>query len=313
MKRLQILAISRVMAFVAVTCFAGQACRASDTAQSNSTPAGSPVAIDGIQNAFRVTDRIYSGSQPEGPESFLALRKLGVKTIVSVDGSKPDVETARKYGFRYVHLPFGYNGVPTNRIAELAKVTSDLSGPFFVHCHHGKHRGPVAVAIMCEASAGWTPEKGVEFLHQAGTAADYPGLYRSVREFKRPTAVELAAVKGLPELALTPSLVDAMVTIDQNFDRLKLCQAAGWKEPPGHADVSPTHEATMLWEQFKEIARTPDTAKRADEFRLELTEAEKSMDELRNLLKKNNDTAVLDVAFKKTSQSCTACHTKFRN
>jgi protein tyrosine phosphatase (PTP) superfamily phosphohydrolase (DUF442 family) len=272
-----------------------------------------PVEIAGVHNAFRVTDGFYSGSQPEGDAAFQALKTLGIKTIVSVDGSKPDVEAARKYGLKYVHLPFGYDGVPTNRVAELAKVTKELSGPYFVHCHHGKHRGPAAVAVMCEASQGWPPDEAVAFLRQAGTADDYPGLYRAAREFKSPTPAQLAAVGQLPEISQTPSLVDAMVTIDEHFDRLKLSQAAGWKTPPGHADVSPTHEATMLWEQFKEIARTPDAAKRADDFRAKLTDAEKSMDDLRNLLKKSKDAAALDVAFKKTSQSCTACHTKFRN
>ena len=96
-----------------------------------------PVEIAGVHNAFRVTERIYSGSQPEGDAAFEALKKLGIKTIISVDGSKPDVEAARKFGLKYVHLPIGYDGVATNRLAELTKVTSEVSGPYFVHCHHG--------------------------------------------------------------------------------------------------------------------------------------------------------------------------------
>jgi protein tyrosine phosphatase (PTP) superfamily phosphohydrolase (DUF442 family) len=118
-----------------------------------------PLAIPGVHNAFRATDRIYSGSQPEGEEAFAAFARLGVKTIVSVDGSKPDVEAARKHGLRYVHLPYGYDGIPTNRMVELVKLAAEGSGPLFVHCHHGRHRGPAAVAVMCEASAGWTTTK----------------------------------------------------------------------------------------------------------------------------------------------------------
>jgi protein tyrosine phosphatase (PTP) superfamily phosphohydrolase (DUF442 family) len=109
-------------------------------------PAFTRLEISGIHNAFRVTDKVYSGSQPEGDEAFVALAKLGVKTIISVDGSKPDVEAAHKHGLRYIHLPFGYDGVPTNRIVELAKAAETLSGPIFVHCHHGLPRGPTAVA-----------------------------------------------------------------------------------------------------------------------------------------------------------------------
>src|SRR4051812_33660083 len=70
-----------------------------------------PIEIRGIENAFRLSPRLYSGSQPEGARSFAALRDLGIRTIVTVDGSMPDVETARKFGLRYVHLPVGYDGI----------------------------------------------------------------------------------------------------------------------------------------------------------------------------------------------------------
>lgn len=103
------------------------------------------IEIPGIHNAFHVTDKVYSGSQPEGEGAFAALAKLGVKTIISVDGSKPDVEAARKHGLHYIHLPFGYDDIPTNRVVELAKAVESQPGPVFVHCHHGLHRGPAAV------------------------------------------------------------------------------------------------------------------------------------------------------------------------
>lgn len=272
-----------------------------------------PVEIAGIHNAFRVTDRIYSGSQPEGDADFAALAKLGVKTIVSVDGSKPNVEAAHKYGLRYVHLPFGYDGVPTNRVAELSKLSTEVNGPFFVHCHHGLHRGPTAIAIMCEAAEGWTPMKAEAWLKQAGTAADYPGLYRAARDFKTPTAEQLALIKAFPEITQSSSLVETMVEIDAHFDWLKKSQKAFWKTPPGHADISPAHEATILWEQFREMARTPDTATRPQDYRTKLTEAERAADDLRELLAKGAEGTTLDEALKRSSQTCAACHKSYRN
>jgi protein tyrosine phosphatase (PTP) superfamily phosphohydrolase (DUF442 family) len=283
-----------------------------DLAKSATNGPARTIQIPGIENAFRAADRIYSGSQPESDEAYAAIAKLGVKTIVSVDGSKPDVEAAHRHGLRYVHLPFGYDGVPTSRVVELAKVSAE-AGPFFVHCHHGKHRGPAAVAIMCLAKEEWTREEAVEWLHEAGTAVDYPGLYRAAREYSRPSKEQLAAVKELPEVAITPALVDTMVTIDALLDRLKLSQQAGWKTPPGHADVSPAHEAIMLWEQFKEVARTEKTAKRPADFRAKLTEAEQAADALRKLLGDSKDAVAIDAAFKRSTQSCGACHKKYRN
>ncbi len=286
---------------------------AATEAVSRTNVIAKPVEIQGIHNAFRVTDRVYSGSQPEGDAAFEALAKLGVKTIISVDGSKPDVETAHKHGLHYIHLPIGYDGVPTNRVVELAKGATNNAGAVFVHCHHGLHRGPAAVAVICEANDGWSPELAEAWLHQAGTAADYPGLYLSAREFKAPTPAQLAAVKELPEVSRTSSLVETMVAIDEHFDWLKQSQKAGWKTPPGRADISPAHEATMLREQFREMARTPDTASRPEDFRATLADAERSAETLRGLLSQRGDNVALDAALKNATQSCAACHKRYRN
>jgi protein tyrosine phosphatase (PTP) superfamily phosphohydrolase (DUF442 family) len=282
-------------------------------AQATTHIVGKPMEITGVQNAFRVTERIYSGSQPEGDAAFAALAKLGVKTIVSVDGAKPDVETAHKHGLRYVHLPFGYDGVPTNRVAELAKLSAEMNGPFYVHCHHGLHRGPTAVAILCEASEGWTPNHAETWMHEAGTAADYPGLYRSAREFKAPTAEQLAAITKFPEITKPSSLVETMLAIDEHFDWLRQSQKAAWKTPPGHADISAAHEATMLREQFREMARAGDTAKRPDDYRAKLTDAERTAEKLRARLRMPADNVALDTAFKQAMQSCAVCHKTYRN
>ena len=267
-----------------------------------------------LHSVFAVTANIFSGSSPDNEAGFAEIAKLGVKTILSVDGAKPDVETAKKYGLKYVHLPFGYDGIPTNRVVELVKAAQTLDGPFYVHCHHGKHRGPAAVAVMCEAVAGWSTNRAEQWLKQAGTAAEYPGLYRAAREFKSPSAAELAAVKPLPEVAPTSSLIETMVTIDERMERLKGAQKTGWKSVPGHPDIRPSHEATLLWEQFRELARSSDAAKRPEDYRAKLADAEKLADEFRALLKQNPiDSVKTEDAFKKAGQSCAACHKSHRN
>lgn len=272
-----------------------------------------PVEIPGIHNAFRVTDRIFSGSQPEGDAAFAALARLGIKTLVSVDGSRPDLQAARQHGLHYIHLPIGYDGVPTNRMHELVKAASAGTGPVFVHCHHGLHRGPTAVAIMCEATEGWTPNQAEAWMRAAGTAADYPGLYRSAREFKIPTAAEIAAIKQLPEVTRPSSLVESMVAIDGHIEWLKKSQKAGWRTPPGQADISPEHEAMMLLEQFKEMDRTADTSRRSEDYRAKLAEAGRAAEDLHSAIRKTAESAPLDAAFKRTTQSCAACHKSYRN
>lgn len=271
------------------------------------------IEIAGVHNSFRVTDKVFSGSQPEGDVAFEALAKLGVKTIISVDGSKPDIEAARKHGLRYIHLPFGYDGIPTNRVVELTKAVESQTGPVFVHCHHGLHRGPAAVAVICEATQNWTPTQAEAWMHEAGTAADYAGLYRAAATFQKPTPAQLAAIKELPEVTKTSSLVEAMVVIDEHFSRLKLTQKAGWKTPPGHSDITPEHEALQLWEQLREIARTDDTAKRPQDYRTKLSASEKAAESLRLALKSPDAPVAIEAAFAKVGPSCSACHKQYRN
>ena len=281
-----------------------------DAASTNCTPLPSAH----LHSLFRTTTNVFSGNSPEGGAAFAEIAKLGVKTIISVDGSRPDVETARRHGLRYIHLPFGYDGIPTHRVAELTKAAQSVEGPIYVHCHHGLHRGPAAVAVICEATAGWTTNQAVTWLKQAGTANDYAGLYRSAMDFRLPEAAVLARIVELPEVAKTSSLVEAMVDIDVEFDHLKAAQKARWSMIPDQPDLTPAHTATTLWEHLRELARTDDTAKRTEDYRTRLAASEKAADEFRALLRDTKtDTTARDTSFQALTRTCAACHKQYRN
>lgn len=46
----------------------------------------------GLHNVMRLSDRIFSGSQPDGEQGFQSLAEMGVKTVVNVDGARPQIE-----------------------------------------------------------------------------------------------------------------------------------------------------------------------------------------------------------------------------
>ncbi len=300
-----------VLISVIVASVAGAAER-SQTGSTNGV--GTPLTSTHVHNLFRAGTNVFSGNSPDGDAAFAEIARLGVKTVISVDGSRPDVEGARRHGLRYVHLPFGYDGVPVHRVAELTKAAQTADGPIYVHCHHGLHRGPAAVAMICEATAGWTTNQAAAWLRQAGTSPDYAGLYRSAIRFRRPESSELARIGELPEVAKTSSLVDAMVAIDEEFARLKEAQRSVWKSIPNQPDITPAHTATILWEHFKEIARSDDTARRPGDYRTKLGAAEHAADELRAVLRAPAaNPAAGDAAFTSLSQACGACHKTYRN
>ncbi|MBA4148709.1 MAG: hypothetical protein H0X66_11395 [Verrucomicrobia bacterium] len=268
-----------------------------------------------IENFFLLTANILSGATPENEQAFAELQKRGVKTIISVDGAKPDAESARKFGIRYVHLPIGYDGISTNRELELIKAVQSLPKPIFVHCHHGKHRGPTAAAILCMGAENWKSTEALQWMKQAGTATNYSGLYRTVELFRVPGATALRTVTSdFPEHAKVSTMVEAMVSMDERFEHLKAVKKAGYKKSESHPDVDPAHEALLLHELFKELLRAPDAEQHTAGFLQELKVGEQTSGAFYTLMKGETfHGADADAAFDKMTQNCASCHRKFRN
>lgn len=273
----------------------------------------------GIDNLFLLGANVYSGSTPEGDDGFAALQKLGVKTILSVDGSSPNVALAKKHGLRYVHLPHGYDGISTNLQLQLAKVAESLPGPIYVHCHHGKHRGPTAAAVICMTKDAWTSEQADAWLRAAGTSTNYPGLYDVVRHFKKPCADTVHALPSdFPAVAKVSGLVDAMVAIDEHWENLKAIRAAGYATPKNHPDLKPANEAVILWEHYREAQRLPEIANGKDliaRFKSAEDEAKNSERLLRDYAAgpKPDIRAQLDRSFDAMGKTCASCHKAFRD
>jgi protein tyrosine phosphatase (PTP) superfamily phosphohydrolase (DUF442 family) len=267
----------------------------------------------GLHQYNPYTDKITSGAQPEGEEAFRNLAALGYRTIVSVDGAKPDLELAHKYGLRYVHVPTQYSGTRPDQVAKIAKAIETSDGPVYVHCHHGKHRSPGALGAVCVSMGLITKEQAIEEMHVSGTDPKYKGLYRDVMEAKPLTTEELAAVPAdLPEFVRPDDIAASMVDVDRRWDNLKASKEAKWGVPPASPDVDPPHEARMLWEHFREIARLEDVAKQTEEFRKFLSSSEDATKALEDALRAK-DAKSADAAFDAVKKDCASCHTKFRD
>jgi protein tyrosine phosphatase (PTP) superfamily phosphohydrolase (DUF442 family) len=280
-------------------------------------PAGpfSPINNPHLHNAHRVTDRVLSGAQPEGEKSFEALAALGVKTIISVDGAKPDVEGARKYGIRYVHLPIGYDNVAREEGLALAKAIAELPGPIYVHCHHGRHRSAAAVAVGCVLNGSLKPELAESVLRTFGMGENYAGLWRSAREARALNAAVLRGVKvEYREVAPVPPLAEAMVLLDKRLDHLRQLQKNAWEAPPDHLDLDARHEALQLHEHLIELERGQPAAGKTPEYVKLMAETQEATRALREALAgppvREDDARR---AMLRVGRSCTACHAEFRD
>lgn len=307
---------TRRILFVAIALLSVIGCRPepADPEQQVQSNDPVPIAEPGLPHAFRVSDRIYSGGSPDGEAGFAELERLGVKTIISVDGARPDVETATRHGIRYVHLPVGYDGIPRDRVLELAKAAGNCEGPIYVHCHHGTHRGPTAVAAiqMC-IDPTWNADRAEAWLRLVGTDPRYVGLWKLPRSLVVPTAAEIERTPAdFPAVAGVGDFAHSMVDVDATFDRLKLAKAAGWKTPKEHADIDPPHEALMLVEHFREAARLQAAQKRGTEFIGLLKRAEWFAGEMESALR-DRDRERTTKSFERSAATCATCHERFRD
>ena len=286
-----------------------------DDAAKAKPPAFTPIAAAQLHNVHRVTDKVISGSQPDGEAGFRALAELGVKTIISVDGAKPDVELARKHGLRYVHLPIGYDDVPPETGQALAKAIDELPGPLYIHCHHGKHRSAAAVAVACVVNGSLPPERAEAVLETFGTGANYKGLWQAARAAQPLDPQKLAELKvEYVEVAKVGPLAEAMVDVDHRFEHLKAIAAAGWRAPEHHPDLDPPHEAMLLMELLHEINRTPGTSERGEDYARLLISGERAAAALRDALAAKPVRAPdAEAAFKSLSGSCRDCHAAHRD
>lgn len=275
-----------------------------------------------MENVWQFGPGLYSGGQPEGAVGFKELADLKIKTIISVDGAAPALDLARKHGMRYVHIPYGYDAIGEKEQLQLVRSMAELPQPIYIHCHHGKHRGPAGAAIMARFGLNWSENDAMAFMKRAGTSPDYAGLYQSVRDFRPPSAQSLAAAarSPLPEQVEVADFVELMVAIDQRFDLLK-----AWSKPAsGHAGepkIDPLNESIQLRELLRESARLPICNEKPAEFRREFSLLDTDLSRWIDDLKSRKNTGLHDDSTKKAALlpiatitgRCTACHKAFRD
>lgn len=285
-----------------------------------------PAALERIEanhlsNVWRLHPKVLSGGQPEGEAGFTELKRLGIKTVISVDGARPEVELAKKHGLRYVHLPHGYDGIPESRLLELAKAVRDLPGPIYIHCHHGKHRSPAAASAACVSAGLIQSQHARPVLIAAGTSESYRGLYATAASARRIDDKVLNAVKcEFPAVARLPPMAEAMVSVEHVHDHLKLFAANQWRPIDTRPALDPDHEALLLREHFTELLRGKEVKDRSARFQALMKEGEAAAasleEDLRNWIAADRPENLPDSLAKgmeRIASNCTSCHKHFRD
>ena len=218
---------------------------------------GESADVPGVGRVTAVGAGVYSGPLPEDWE---AVRSLGFAAVVCVDTLAPDAEGV-------THVPCSYSGLSpglaTLRLPE---------GTVYVHCHHGKYRGPAAAVFLARRRG--LPD-AVAWERLAGTVGKYAGLKRDAM-----ASVEAIASRESDDGGV---LRRSMAELDRAFD------AEG---------VTP-EQATVIEQAFREAARDPSAS---ESLVAELRESERLAG---RLVRGESVTAEL-------AERCDRCHNRHR-
>lgn len=273
-----------------------------------------PAAYPGLGNVVTYAEGLVCGAQPAGEAGFATLKAMGIATVISVDGAAPDVETARRYGLRYVHLPIGYDGMDRARALQITRAVQAMPGPVYIHCHHGRHRSACAAGAAAVTLGLLTREQALARMHVSGTSPSYPGLFRAVAEASADDGDALNALStDFPEVWPATSLVQTMVRVEAAHAHLAAIAAAGWRVPAEHPDLVPASEAGQLADLFRALVDLEQVQGEPDDFRRRLREASSRASRLEAALIRRDGPGQLTALLEPIQASCRDCHRRYRN
>ncbi len=127
-----------------------------------------PVAWPGLPNLHCVTPTLYRGAQPE-PEGFAQLRRLGIKTVISLRSFHSDRDACAATGLDYLQIDEkAWHAEDEDLVTFLRATTDPARQPVFVHCQHGADRTGTMIAAYRIVIQGWSKDQAIAEMTQGG-------------------------------------------------------------------------------------------------------------------------------------------------
>lgn len=171
------------------------------TAPSTQPAIARPGPIPGVGNFAQVSDVLYRGEQPTA-EGFAQLKKMGIKTVISLRAVHSDRSLLAGTGLRYVRIECVAWHPEDEDIAAALKIIQDPANqPVFIHCQHGSDRTGFAVAAYRIVEEGWPAERAEAEMRNFGLHESYfPQITPFVRGIDAAKMRELIRKTRLPKV-----------------------------------------------------------------------------------------------------------------
>ncbi len=144
------------------------AAKTSETELSTPKYAVAKNDIEGLKNFAKISETLYRGEQPTA-EGFKALKKMGVKTVLSLRAFHSDRSMLKGLGLYYKRMGiYTWNFKDDYVVNFLKLVTDPKYQPVFVHCQHGADRTGTMCAVYRVVVEGWKMSDAIKEMENFG-------------------------------------------------------------------------------------------------------------------------------------------------
>ncbi len=139
--------------------------------------------IKGLKNFAKVSDSLYRGQQPTA-EGFRELKKMGIKTVLSLRAFHSDRSMLKGLGMHYKRMGIYTWDFKDDYVVNFLKlVTNPEYQPVFIHCQHGADRTGTMCAIYRCAVEGWNMNDAIKEMHNFGFHMVWSNLKKYLNSF----------------------------------------------------------------------------------------------------------------------------------
>jgi protein tyrosine/serine phosphatase len=140
-----------------------------------------PIQMRGVGNLYKITDSLYRSEQPT-EEGMKHLKKMGIKTVISLRVFHSDFGNTKKTGLLYEELsvkPWHIEDEDVIRVLQIIRKREN--GPFLMHCWRGADRLGLMVAMFRIVEQGWTKDEAIDEMVNGGY--EFHEAWRNIVEY----------------------------------------------------------------------------------------------------------------------------------